>query len=58
MDSHTSARPSTKDVAETAPALDQQRHADTSPLRRILRDYFKTYPSITAARVGPQGDDL
>jgi len=57
MDSHTSTRPSSSDLREDA-SLDQQRHADTSPLRRVLRDYFKQYPNVTAARVGPQGDDL
>jgi len=39
-------------------SLDKQRREDMSPLRTALRAYLAAYPNVTAARVGPQGDDL
>ena len=70
MDSHTSTH---AEDSETAALLQSARETvlrqqmergeyssptDTSPLRHVLREYFSKYPNVTAARVGPQGDDL
>jgi hypothetical protein len=60
MDSVHSSTHSMRECAElcSTELLDKQRREDTSPLRTALRAYLAAYPNVTAARVGPQGDDL
>jgi hypothetical protein len=60
MDSLSQDTLSTRECTELCPLelLDKQRRKDASPLRTALRAYLAAYPTVTAARVGPMGEDL
>jgi len=58
MDTASRAASEVQEVCEEVRFVDSKRRSDTSPLRVALREYLLRYPSVTAARVGPQGDDL